>query len=100
MTCATKVVAEIGDTMSSSIESQKQSVLEKWINNVLQAAPGGSEKIRSALNRSAYVIGMQIPRGKVDEKQAAADLIQAGIKAGLNRAKAEETVRLALQAGK
>lgn len=75
-------------------------ILDKWIDNVRQAASGGPDRVRNALNKSAYVIGMQIPKGRVDEKTATAELIAAGIQAGLEASHAEYTVRTGIRDGK
>jgi hypothetical protein len=76
-------------------------VAQKWLDAVKAAAPSGPEAVRTALNKSAFVVGMQIPRNRgVDEKVATEELVQAGIQAGLPEDRARRTVVNAMEAGK
>lgn len=68
--------------------------LEKWVGDVRSAAPEDAE---SALNRSAFTVGLQIPRKRVDETVATKELIKAGIDAGLAASIAESVVKRALR---
>jgi hypothetical protein len=76
------------------------NVSEKWLDLIRQAAPGGPDKVKAALNRSAYIVGMQIPRGRLDEKQAGAELIRVAVEAGLPAILAQDTVWRGMRAGK
>lgn len=71
--------------------------LEKWTNDVRSAAPEDRE---DALNRSAFTVGLQIPRSRVDATIATNELIQAGIDAGLAFSVAESIVKRALRDGR
>lgn len=90
----------IMNSSNNSNRNVQNNILAKWLANVQQARSGGPEAVRFQLNRSAYVIGMQIPRGKVDEQSAITQLIQMGIQSGLDAAQAEYSVKSAILSGK
>lgn len=72
--------------------------LQKWTLDVRSAPTIG--KAEEALNRSAFTVGLQIPRDRVDETIALQELIKAGTDVGLSASAAENIVKRALRDGK
>lgn len=72
------------------------SSIDRWVQDVRVA----TQDPRAALNKSAFVVGLQIGRGNVEEASAVKELVKAGIDAGLGATKAEQVVERAVREGK
>lgn len=70
------------------------SVLEKSAEAIATASPGSRN---DNLNRKAYVVGMFVAGGEIDEYEARTALVHAGSMAGLDHTEVVRTVDRALQ---
>lgn len=82
---------------STAMRTTSSSSLEKWLDEIRRAAPADAGK---TLNRNAFIAGLRIAKGNLDEVEACSDLIKAGIDAGVAEAKAAKVVQHAVQLGR
>lgn len=84
-------------SMAQAVPTSASFSLEKWLSEVRSSTSDGAGK---ALNRSAFVAGLQVTKGNLEQAAATKELVKAGIDAGLPAAEAEKVVKRALQKGR
>lgn len=82
---------------SSARKGTSSFPLDKWLAEIRSATPADAGK---ALNKNAFIAGLRIAKGNLDEVEASNDLIKAGVDAGVAEAKAAKVVQHAIQSGK
>ncbi|WP_084049322.1 phage/plasmid primase, P4 family [Deinococcus hopiensis] len=88
---------KVSQPAGNAQEKYAQSALQREVDAVRSAGEGGRNH---QLNRSAFSVGTLVGAGALDEVQAAHELTEAALAAGLEESEIRDTVRSGLAAGK
>lgn len=94
---AAPAAAKSNGTTPAKPASQKSTTLDRAMVDITTAA---AEDLRKVLNKAAFVAGLQVASGKLDEQSAVKSLLKAAIDAGFPTAAADFVITTGVEDGK